>query len=341
MVYFESKGRNMFGNKDTNKIENKEQSTDLVKIESKEIIIPEDNQVMVTNGDIVNEVQAVNQTGLVKVKKNKVKKTNKKNEVEEDVIDFSDFVELAKLMDTSVAKLKDEFMLFNIRKLMSRMGKVVVRFNVTDAEFERLFLNSSALEVKEILVSPIYLPACERLVKKYKLENPEVSTIIDFPFGESSFKSKINDLKESARKGVDAITVMIPNMLNSSEMVKIFKKQVKKIGRLYKKGSGIALNASDLSEEQIKRAIKITARTKLSFITFAFGEATLEELKAKINVVNKYKGNKKIYVLANVDRADAVMELFKLKVDKILTPYADAIGQELVERFKVKSVKLV
>jgi hypothetical protein len=34
------------------------------------------------------------------------------------------------------------------------------------------------------------------------------------------------------------------------------------------------------------------------------------------------------------------MELFKNQVDKIITPYANEIGEQLVERFNVKSVKL-
>ena len=159
-------------------------------------------------------------------------------------------------MNIPLSDLKDEFMLFQIRKLMSRMGKVLVRYNVSDSGVEKVFINSSKLQTSEILVSPAYLPICEKIVKKHKLENPNVCTIIDFPFGESSFKSKINDLKDSARVGVDGITVTIPSMMTAVENVKTFKKQVKKIGRLYKKGSGIALNATDLDEQQIKRAIK-------------------------------------------------------------------------------------
>ncbi|MBR1967845.1 MAG: hypothetical protein IKA11_00425, partial [Clostridia bacterium] len=90
----------------------------------------------------------------------------------------------------------------------------------------------------------------------------------------------------------------------------------------------------------IKKAVRLINKTKLSFITFAFGEATLEEVKNKLEVVNKYRGAKKVRVLANVDSAEAVSELLKLKADMVLTPYADEIGKTLVERFNIKSVKL-
>ena len=59
-----------------------------------------------------------------------------------------------------------------------------------------------------------------------------------------------------------------------------------------------------------------------------------------MEVVNKYRGAKKVRVLANVDSAEAVSELLKLKADMVLTPYADEIGKTLVERFNIKSVKL-
>ena len=34
------------------------------------------------------------------------------------------------------------------------------------------------------------------------------------------------------------------------------------------------------------------------------------------------------------------MSLIKLGVDEIFTPYADDIGKDLAERFKIKSLKL-
>lgn len=253
---------------------------------------------------------------------------------------YAEFPDLALLMNTTVAQLKDEFFLFQIRKLMSKLGKVIVRYNVPEAELERLFLNSAALSVGEILVAPAYLSACQRQNKKHNLESLHVGSIIDFPFGESSFKSKINNIKESAHMGVDGVTVMMPSLLTNVENSKLFKSQCNKIGRAFKKYSGIALNATDLDEEQIKRAMKLSAKSKISFITFAFGESTLEDLKNKMEIINKYRNGKKIHVIANVDRAEGVMELFRLSVDKILTPFADFIGEDLVKRFKVKSVDL-
>ena len=43
----------------------------------------------------------------------------------------------------------------------------------------------------------------------------------------------------------------------------------------------------------------------------------------------------------NAERAEVLTELFRLGVDKILTPYADDIAKELFKKFKIKSLKLV
>ena len=52
------------------------------------------------------------------------------------------------------------------------------------------------------------------------------------------------------------------------------------------------------------------------------------------------KGDKKIFVFANVSSPEGIIALFKNQVDKILTPFADDIGKDLLKRFKVKSIKL-
>lgn len=247
---------------------------------------------------------------------------------------------LSSLFNKTVKEIKEECFVYQIRKFMSRLGKVVVRYNVPDPELEKIFLNADALKLGGILVAPIYLPACKKISKKHRLSHVSVGSLIDFPFGESSFKGKVASVREGMKIGIDTVHVTIPNMLLESENIKQYKSQAKKIGKLFKEGSGIILNATDLSEDSIKKALKIAARTKLTSVTFSFGEATLEQVKSKLDVVNKYRGSKKIYVLANVDRAEAVTELLKLSVDMILTPYADDIGRELVRRFNTESVKL-
>ncbi len=268
--------------------------------------------------------------------KKKKKKPKAKTEDELDALP-----DLATLMNVPIADLKDEFYLFQIRKLMGKLGKVVVRYNTNSKKMEKILVNASLLGIGEVLVSPVYLPDCASVVQKNKLQSLPVNSLIDFPFGESSIKSKVAEIKSSVNMGVDGINVVMPALFTNPENAKFFKKQAKKIRRAYPENAGVAINATDLTDDQIKLAVKLTDKAKLSYLTLLFGETTLPDLVTRMNFINTLKGNKKIKVLANVDTADGITELFKLGVDVILTPYADDIGAELLKRFKIKGVKLV
>jgi hypothetical protein len=104
---------------------------------------------------------------------------------------------------------------------------------------------------------------------------------------------------------------------------------------------GIAISATDLTADSIELAVKLVEKTKLDFLTLVFGEAREQTLIEKMSAVNSVKHSKKIKVLGNVETAGAMIELYRLNTDVILTPYADDIGKELVDRFKIKSLKLV
>lgn len=255
-------------------------------------------------------------------------------------VDFSPFFALAQLLNVTVEQVKDECCLYQVRNLMSRMGKVIVRYNVSDSELGDVLRNVNALQIKETLVSPAYIPACAKQVGKHGLHSLYIGTVIDFPFGESTFKSKLADIKDSVSAGVDGVTVVFPAMLLEKDKQKQFKKQVKKIGKFYKKDAGIALSAMDIDEEAVKFAFKTVEKSKVGGITFIFGETDENSLKLKMAAINKYRGKKAVKVMGNVSHPEAVMELIKFKVDEILTPFADEIGKDLIKRFKIKSVKL-
>lgn len=336
--------------------------SDLLNVDN-EVAVVENSVAMVENAIAIEQNSlAINDDSNKTVEESKEEKykENKKDKKKEKYSDGEEEIyeemlpNLAKLMNVSIEQLKDEFFLFQIRKFMGKLGKLIVRFNLTEKEIETILYNSHALEVGEVMISPVYLPICGRTVRKQRIDELQVNALVDFPFGENSFKSKISSVKESIREGVDGISVTMPNLLATMENAKVFKKQAKKVGKLYKNKSNVVINATDLTEEEMQRVLKLVGKTKLKGVILAFGEATLEEVKSKFKMVNEIRGvgdngkkarknkigKKEIGVIANVDRADAMAELFKLGVDKIVTPYADEIGEELVARFKIKSVKL-
>ncbi len=248
---------------------------------------------------------------------------------------LKDLAEFARILGTTVKSLKEEIYLLQIRKIMAKLQKVVVRYDMTEAEMEKIFLTAGHYGLGGITVAPAYLPNCIRQNKKSNAGKLKISSIIDFPFGESSLKGKISDVKESIKMGASTVAVSIPSMKLNKENLKELKKESRKFCFASKKKAGIVLNASDINEENYVEAMKVLRKTKLAYIVLAFGDATIEEVKRKLSVITKLGVNKKLFVLANVEKVESVVEIFKLKVDSILSPYADDIGNDLLKRFNL------
>ena len=285
--------------------------------------------------------ECLNSTELaLEVKTQKKKGKGKKEKIEEkeksegDEI-FSDLTELAFLLSTSVEALKEEFYLSQVKKIMSRIKKVIVRYDITEKELGELFAKAGQCGLGGVVVAPAYLSNSIKQNKKSLSGKISLTSLIDFPFGESSLKGKLTDIKESIKLGASSVAVALPSMMLNKENTKQLKKECRKYYRASKKSVGIVLNASDLTEEIFANAIKVLNKTKINYIILAFGEATVEEVKSKLSLVSKSGINKSLFVLANVESVERASELFKLGAESVLTPYADDIGGDLLKRFNL------
>ena len=286
-------------------------------------------------------LENVNITELVEVKeegaiatftKQSEEKTSKAKSEEQSMLE--DLAELARLLGDTLDGLKKEFYLTQIKKIMSRVQKTLVRYDMTETEMQKIFSSANQYGLGGITVAPAYMPNSVKQIKKCKAKI-NLCSIIDFPFGESSFKAKRSDVKESLKRGANTIAVAMSSMMFNPENLKTLKKQCKAFCRANKKGAGIVINATDLNEKSYANATKYLNKTKLAFVTLAFGDATKEEVKNKLESLNSCGLTKKIYVLANIDNVDSIVEMFRYNVDCVLTPYADDIGNDLLKRFRL------
>ena len=172
-----------------------------------------------------------------------------------------DFTDLALLTESTVDELKEEFFLYYTRKFMSKVVKVVTRYAVSDIELEKIFVDADKLNVGGVMLPHVYLSSARKIKLKNKLENVKLFSIVDFPFGESSFKSKITGVRDGARFGVSETTVMTASVLMSEENKRVLKSESVKFGR--RGNVGLALNATDLDFSAIERAVKIFNKTKV------------------------------------------------------------------------------
>ncbi len=259
------------------------------------------------------------------------------NQCNQEILDSfkKDVVELAGFLGVSVKELREEIYFTQIKKIMSKIHKVIVRYDMTETELEKIFFSAGRYGLGGMTVAPVYLSNCVKQNKKSKYQGLPFCSIIDFPFGESSFMGKVSNVKESLKAGASSVAVTMPTMMLNKENLKTFKKECKKLCRLTRNRAGIVLNASDINEENYVEGMKTIRKTKIAFITLAFGDATMEEVKHKLAVINRCGITKSLFVIANVERLEQAIELTKLNVARVLTPYADAIGEDLIKRYNL------
>lgn len=251
----------------------------------------------------------------------------------------TEFSRFADILNKDEDAIIEECKLFQIRNIMSRISKALVRRG-TDAENTRtLVKNAIKSGLGEIAAAPAYLDNVSDAMKSG--EELKVSAVVDFPFGESSFKVRFSEIKNSVKKGVDGILTVINTAALKKENAKILKKELKKTGKIKGVEKGAAVNAEDATADDIKQIFKLSEKSGIEYVALMFGSITETELVAKMKEINAIKGKTPVKVMANVDDVDGVKTLISLGVSGIITPYADDIARELFKEFKIKSEKLL
>ena len=302
--------------------------------ESKNLLDPTKNQV--ATGEIYSgSGHEGSGSGEITISNNK--KGKKTKEVNHNDI----FLDLAKLLDSNVEDILDDCLIYQIKKIMANIGKILVRFSVSDKEVEKLLVNTNLYGGQGLMSTPVYLPIIAKNVKKHNLESLPVGTLIDFPFGESVFKSKLIDVKTSIKKGVDKVMVMMPVALTAGDKARVLKGQLKKLAKFPNNLVGVAFNAGDALDSDLIKAIKLAQKCGIKEITLVFGVSTLEMVKTIIKNVKKVAKDITLNVNANIENAESCIDLVNAGADIVYTPYAEEIGKTLFKRFKIKGVKLV
>lgn len=295
----------------------------------------EDIEVEIPLLESENEIALADSAEVLPIEESK-EETAEKTEKLEDV---SDFYRLAEILCTDKTKVLDECKLYEIRKIMSKISRAVVRYGLSVGEIKALVNNAEVSGLGEIAVSPAYLSAIADKLKNK--EEMKVSAVIDFPFGEASFKVKLSEIKNSVKKGVDGVLTIINASEIKSDNPLALKKQLKKIRKFKSVSSGVAVSAEDLEKDDIKRFLHLTDRAGMDCAAFLFGNVSEQALHAKMKEIMSVKGKTIVKVMANVENVSGVKALIACGADGIITPYADKIAKELFTEFKISSVKLV
>lgn len=254
-------------------------------------------------------------------------------------IGCADFARFAEILNKDEKTVLEECKLFQIKKIMGKIEKAVVRYVVTGGEAKNLIYNVSASGLGGVAVSPAYLK--DITLNMRDSEEIKICAVIDFPFGESSFKVKLSEMKTAVKAGVDGVLTVFPASMLKRESAIDMKKQLKKTGKTVKGvEKGVAVNAEDADAEEIKRFLRFAEKAGINYAALLFGNVTENMLGEKMRAIKSDKCKISIKVMANVENVAGVKTLIAFGADGIITPYAEKIATELFKEFNITSVKL-
>lgn len=321
----------MFGLK-LKKREKTEERADTVEVTAENAAENVEEVKEIINAPVLSETE----TSVALETEKSLQKAEKETPSKKVSTEFSRF---ADILNKDEDEIIDECKLFQIRNIMSRLSKALVRRGVEDGNTRTLIKNAIKSGLGEIAAAPAYLDNVSRAIKAD--EELNVSAVVDFPFGESSFKVRFSEIKNSVKKGVDGILTVVNTAALKKENAKTLKKELKKTGKIKGVEKGAAVNAEDAAADDIKQVFKLSEKAGIDYVALMFGSITEAELIAKMKEINAYKGKTPVKVMANVENVEGVKTLISLGVKGIITPYADEIAKELFKEFKIKSEKLV
>lgn len=245
-----------------------------------------------------------------------------------------DKFDLAKVLGKTESGMKKEFYVYQIKKLMAKLGKTVERETVS-GEFVKDFGLLCEFGVGETIVSPSYYNECREAEKKNKKSGVKFCALIDYPNGESSFKAKIADVKDAVKNGVDAIIAVMPTNAVSLSRLSEEKYRINKLSKVAKNSFGVGVNAK-IDSDDFRKVLKAVEGVNAKKLVLLCDGMEFSAVKRVVSEATDFKGDKELCVLTNTKQLEELSALLESGADKVYSPFVIEIGNRLLDKFGVR-----
>lgn len=239
---------------------------------------------------------------------------------------------IARLLGKSEEGLKSEFYLFKVKELMKRVG-LRVQSALSQKDLEQKISASKKVGVEEIFLTPFY-HSVVRLLKPSDLKGIKICIAVDYPLGEQSLRQKVIGVKEGCKNQADYIFCSVAQGSVKLSCFGEEKRKILKSRRACKKPFGIIINA--LTElDDVQKILKNTEGLRLDSIVIDGTDASENQTIQALTTANTFKGKRKLHVLSSVQTAFELSALVDAGADKVYTPFAFNVGQELIAKAQI------
>ncbi|ABP67895.1 deoxyribose-phosphate aldolase [Caldicellulosiruptor saccharolyticus DSM 8903] len=205
-----------------------------------------------------------------------------------------------------------------------------LKSNATHADIKKLCDEALKYSFASVCVNPYYVKVC----KEYLKDSPvKVATVVGFPLGATSMKTKIFEAKEAFEDGADEIDMVINiGALLEGNVDYVYEeiKNIVDIARGYKnKIVKVIIETSELSDQQKIEACKIVMDAGADFVKTSTGFSKSGAKYEDILLMRKVVGDKiKIKASGGIRTYEDALEMIEAGASRIGTSSGVAIVSE-------------
>jgi len=199
----------------------------------------------------------------------------------------------------------------DIEELASRIDHSCVRPNATKDDIKQLCKDALEYNFRAVCVNLSYIPLVYELLKG---SNIRISSTIGFPFGSTSIKNKVSEIKEAVRLHANEIDAVINIGYPLSNDLEYIEKEVISIVEMAKSFGDITvkilIEMGYLNKKEIINIINIAKKAKADYIksgTGFFKSTTVDDIILLKSITN----NKiKIKAAGGIHTYKTALEIF-------------------------------
>ena len=219
----------------------------------------------------------------------------------------------------------------NSSELASLINYTNLNNIISEKEMIEFLEKSKELNFNSVVISPTYVELAKEMLKD---TNIKIGSVIGFPLGFEDTESKIAAASSLAKKGADAIEVVINLSYLKDEKYDLLENEIRQIKEaIGDKILKVIIETKALEDYQKANAAKVAEKAGADYVKTSTGFVTpnhIYENVNDINIIQKHAPKIKIELFGGIDN-------YKL-ANQILTAGADLIGSdqgyEIVKRYK-------
>ncbi|MCL2156917.1 MAG: deoxyribose-phosphate aldolase [Methanobrevibacter sp.] len=215
-------------------------------------------------------------------------------------------------------------------KSSSQLANIIDHTNLsnvaTKSDIEHLVKQAKHYDFYSVVVAPYYIEYVKSLLNSC---STKLCTVVGFPFGYVTPKTKKKEAKIAIQKGVHEIDMVININAVKSKDYETIREEIEKVRSVaVDKVLKVIIEAELLQKEEIVNVCKIANEVEADFIKTSTGMSGLSPKISNINLIKKTVPNMKIKASGGIKNYKIAKKLIAAGADRIGTSSGDLIMEE-------------